>query len=362
MGVKLQTNGQYGVSFHKRHPITNKPVSLKRRNIKTKAQAERVYRELILKVEESFRKKVVPAWASFLDEYFEHAKVSGLSNMTVYNRERVLRRHTQPIWNERLVNEISTEDIRRLLSERLGPNAESHRKFFIKCVRGAFQYALERNFVLRNPTPQLKFKLSDKIRGVLNCEQILTLLRKAQELDWPWYPHYFVALFTGLRNGEMYALTWDKVNLEKRQILVNCSWSSKDGLKSTKSGDDRIVEIPLSLLPLLNEMKLQSFDCEYVLPRLSKWDKGEQARELRLFLKSLALPEIRFHDLRASWATMLLSNGVAASKVMAMGGWKDMDTMMIYMRKAGIDIQGATHVLDGMQVHGASMGVVLEMR
>lgn len=33
-------------------------------------------------------------------------------------------------------------------------------------------------------------------------------------------------------------------------------------------------------------------------------------------------------------------------KVMAMGGWKDMMTMMIYMRKAGIDTRGATKCLD----------------
>lgn len=120
----------------------------------------------------------------------------------------------------------------------------------------------------------MKFKLNDKIRGVLTEEQILTLLRKSQELDWPWYQHYSVALFTGLRNGEMYALTWDKVDLEKRQIIVNCSWSSKDGLKSTKSGDDRIVEIPRPLLPVLMELKIQSAGGDYVLPRLEKWDRG----------------------------------------------------------------------------------------
>lgn len=78
--------------------------------------------------------------------------------------------------------------------------------------------------------------------------------------------------------------------------------------------------------------------------------------------ESLGLPEIRFHDLRASWATMLLAKGVAPSKVMAMGGWKDMDTMLIYMRKAGIDIKGSTQVLDGMQTHGVPAGSVVELR
>ena len=61
-----------------------------------------------------------------------------------------------------------------------------------------------------------------------------------------------------------------------------------------------------------------------------------------MFLVGIGLPPVRFHDLRATWATLMLSKGVAPVKVMSMGGWKDMKTMMIYIRKAGIDIQGIT--------------------
>ena len=165
--------------------------------------------------------------------------------------KKLLRLHTLPFWQDKLINEVGAPDIHRLLNERFSNKAESHKKFFLKCIRGVFNYALEQQLVSRNPTPMMKFKVNDKIRSVLNEDQIMTLLRKAQELNWQWYPHYAVALFSGLRNGEIYSLRWDRVNLEKRQILVNCSWSNKDGFKSTKSGHDRIVEIPLSLLPLL---------------------------------------------------------------------------------------------------------------
>ena len=60
----------------------------------------------------------------------------------------------------------------------------------------------------------------------------------------------------------------------------------------------------------------------------------------------LGLPPVRFHDLRATWATIMLSKGVQPAKVMVMGGWKDMKTMMIYTRKAGIDIRGITDCLN----------------
>lgn len=363
MAIKKEADGTYTVTYSKRNPITRQPVSLKRIKVGTAAEAKRTEMELVVKVNERINRKNVPTWSEFLEKYIQHIQVTGLKNMTVYNRNVTLRHHTLPEWDKKLITEITTQEIYHLLNERLGQNAESHKKFFIKCIKGAFEYAVETGALNRNPTPLLKFKISEKIKSVLNGDQIVHLLQKSQQMDWDWYPHYAVALYTGMRNGELYALTWDKVNLDDRQIKVDCSWTSKDGFKSTKSGDDRIVEIPNPLLPLLRELKMKAIGTsDFVLPRLSKWDKGDQARELRFFLKSVGLPEIRFHDLRASWATLLLSKGVAPSKVMSMGGWKDMDTMMIYMRKAGIDIKNSTSVLDNMVTHGVEEAQVVEMR
>jgi integrase len=127
---------------------------------------------------------------------------------------------------------------------------------------------------------------------------------------------------------------------------VNESWNSKDGFKSTKSGDDRIVEIPKPLLPIIKTALATEPESPFLLPRVHGWIRGEQARQLRQFLLGIGLPQVRFHDLRATWATMLLAKSVAPAVVMKMGGWKDMETMMIYMRKAGLDIKGATDCLD----------------
>lgn len=369
MGIKLDINTKtFVVSYSKRHPISRQPISLVRKGIKSKAEANRVYSELILLIEEKIRKKSVLSWPELLEKYISHLQKQVLINAdeqvtrgTIYKREKTLRRHTSPAWDRKLIDQITGNDIRSQLEAALPDNSESHRKFFLKGIRSVFQYAVDDGLLLRNPTPVIKFKISEKIKSVLNEAQILELLKKAQEQDWEWFYHYAVGLYTGLRSGEMYALPWENVNLELRQLLINCSWSSKDGFKSTKSGHDRVVEIPLPLIPVLNELKLKTYSTGFVLPRIYKWDQGEQARMLRLFLKSNGLPEIRFHDLRASWATMLLGRGVAPSKVMSMGGWSDMKTMMVYMRKAGIDIKGATSCLDDMSILRTQAAEVLQI-
>jgi integrase len=56
-----------------------------------------------------------------------------------------------------------------------------------------------------------------------------------------------------------------------------------------------------------------------------------------------------------------LSKGVEPIKVMTMGGWKDLKTMMIYARKAGVDIKGITSCLSGIHDPAAPMGKVIKM-
>ncbi|MCF8060870.1 MAG: tyrosine-type recombinase/integrase [Bacteriovoracaceae bacterium] len=76
----------------------------------------------------------------------------------------------------------------------------------------------------------------------------------------------------------------------------------------------------------------------------TRW-KNKQARILKYFCKTIGLPEIRFHTLRACFATQLIGSGVAPVKVMKISGWKDLKTLAVYLRLAGIDERGATDVL-----------------
>lgn len=158
-------------------------------------------------------------------------------------------------------------------------------------------------------------------------------------------PIWALACFTGMRNGELFALSWNKVDLKKRVMLVDCSWTKENGYKETKSGDDRIVEIAHSLMLLMSDLH-KNKTTEFVLPRVQGWESGEQARYLKWFLEEINLPTIRFHDLRASWATIMLSKGVEPIKVMKICGWKDLKTMSYYLRLSDIDEKGVTEGLN----------------
>lgn len=362
MAIKLNKNGRWGVSYHKRHPITRIPFSARRTNIKSESEAKRVFAKLVLQVENKLKESVIPTWSVVLNEFHTHQKDSGISQRTIYSYQKCLEKYTLPKWTDRRLDELSRAEIRELIDSSFQNCADSHKHYVIKCIRAVFNYAVEQCYVSENPTPQFKFKHKEKLKGVLTESQARILLERAREFNHEWYAIWASALYTGMRNGELYALTWENVNLDDRMIKVCRSWNRQDGFKDTKSGDDRILEIPLALVPVLNDLKIhEDVWGGFVLPRLDKWAKGEQARDLRMFLMGLGLPPMRFHDLRATWATILLTKGVEPIKVMKMGGWKDLETMMIYVRKAGVDIKGATDCL-ALHEHQKRLADVVSIR
>jgi integrase len=350
MGIKLDPiKRTYTVSYSKRKTGVNQmPVSLTRTGFKTEREAKQAFNNLVIEVEMRIKAKIVPTWSKIVEDFERASSERGLTRKTIDGQITTLRGHTFEVWADKLVTDITRTEIHRQFIAKVGHSSQANQQYVLKCIRLAFEFAVDSGFIPANPTPKIHFRAGDKIRKVLTAEQVGRLLNMARELDHQWYPHWAFASYTGMRNGELYALTWNKVDLDKNLILVDSAWNSKDGFKSTKSGDDRLVEIAPGLLPVIRDLKRQSIGLDFVLPRVHLWDHGDQARALRLFLAGMGLPVVRFHDLRATWATILLSKGIEPIKVMKMGGWKDMKTMMIYVRKAGIDISGA---MSGFTLH-----------
>jgi integrase len=79
---------------------------------------------------------------------------------------------------------------------------------------------------------------------------------------------------------------------------------------------------------------------------LGYWNKGQQAKVLRCFLKGIGIKDVKFHALRACFATQLLAKNIPPAVVMKICGWKNLKTMEFYVRLAGINEAGATEVLN----------------
>ncbi len=155
-----------------------------------------------------------------------------------------------------------------------------------------------------------------------------------------------MALLTGMRSGELYALLWADIDWENNAITVSKSYDGRfNVIKSTKAGYWRTVPISAELRTLLMGIRVQTDGRPHVLPRPRMWQMGLQAQELRKFCLGVGLPSVRFHALRACFATQLIRNGVPPIQIQKICGWKDLKTMQRYIRLAGIEVTGATEAL-----------------
>ena len=70
-------------------------------------------------------------------------------------------------------------------------------------------------------------------------------------------PVWMMAVFTGMRSGELYALRWQDIDFESRLISVNKQWTNKDGIALTKTRLSRVTPISSDSFSLFERREAQ---------------------------------------------------------------------------------------------------------
>lgn len=213
-------------------------------------------------------------------------------------------------------------------------------------IRKIFEYAVIEGLIARNPALGISVPVPQVTQAVLTASEAQKFLREAKAVNHEFYEIWAFALLTGMRSGELYGLKPGDIDREARILNVRRSWSSKDGFGPTKSRQTRVVDVCDDLEMLMREMDVKyGREREFVLPHPWRWTQGLQAGVTRNFCKSIGVTSVKFHDLRATFITNLLSQGVSIAQVMSMVGHRELNTTNRYLRLAGADIKGAAQSL-----------------
>ncbi len=341
----------YDVQVSARHPITNKRHFLRRR-AENKWQATDLERTLRQELEAQLNGNTFPTWDSFVAAYEQNCLCNKAAS-TRYNELALLNHHVNPYFHLKLINQITEGDIRDIIG-RIDPSRSLSLKHNLrKCLGNVFNYAIDCRYIQVNPCSRVKLpKIPEPSLNILTDQQIRIFLKKAEESGLEWFPIWAVAIYTGLRNGELIALRYKHIehNEGKAVIKVQESWTKQGGYKPfTKNKQCRTVPINKEVQRVLEQLKAKNPDAspdDFVLPQIPTWKQGDAAKDLRAFLSGCGLPIIRFHDLRACFISQCLLHGIQPSVVMKMVGHADMKTMMRYCRHTGSDVLGQTDVLD----------------
>lgn len=325
--------------------------------IKSEAEARREEKKLIQKISKEIQhqdnKGLV--WATIVNLWEQEVKMGYLLNVSRKCADEyvsIINKWTKD-WSGVYASDITKAEGRDLILRLQNSDlSQAYQKKIKNIINNVFEWGIEYKHIkgrFEGPMKGLIVKVSEeKPPDILTLEEIKKFLLSAKILNNKWYSVWSVAILTGMRSGELHALTWDQIDLEKNLIMVDRSYdSTSKTISSTKGRYWRTVPINASLRSLLIEIKVDSSSVgmKNVLPRFKEWDNGDQAVPLKTFLKSINVKPIKFHALRACFATQMLANGVPAAVVMKIGGWKKSSTMDIYLRLAGVDTKGATDSL-----------------
>ena len=192
-------------------------------------------------------------------------------------------------------------------------------------IASAMKLAREQKLIATDPTEGCALpKVEHREMKTLPVEQLASFLREAKESGV--FELYYVELATGLRRGELLGLKWEDLDLDRGNLRVKRQVARING---------EVVEAPLKTknayrtLPLardtvdvLNQQKKKVGSCPWVFPGSTGGPMSPDSvlHMLHRVLKRAGLPRVRFHDLRHTFATLALQNGVDVKTVSGMLG------------------------------------------
>ena len=282
------------------------------------------------------------------DRFLEEKMISKEPTTVAWYR-RQLTQHVRPKLGHLKLRDIRAHDVRTLLREArntsngsrqgepLGP--ATLRNLHV-AVRAVLEWGVGQG--------DIAFNVADKVappaqpdveRVVVRVEGIGALLAAAEGTELSTIVP--VAIGTGLRRGELAALRWCDVDLERGTLRVRRAAANCDGkviLKAPKTKrSQRLDSMPAFVVAAMRRQKEEQFarlvllhggdelaarraqsrEDAVVFDRLDgrSWDPNEMSRQFSRLVRRKKLPPLRLHDLRHSYASLAFAAGVPLSVV-----------------------------------------------
>ena len=176
-------------------------------------------------------------------------------------------------------------------------------------------------------------------------------LASASAKNDKYFPLWHLALATGMRRGELLGLQWSDIDLKEGTIKVQRQAVEVNGYMQlgevkTVAGKRRI-DLPAETVRLLRKLKLKTAakgPLVFATRNGKPWTGERVSRRFKIAVKEAKVPELSFHELRHTHATLLLVEGVSPKVVQERLGHS----------RVGVTLDIYSHVLPSLQAEAAA--------
>lgn len=341
---------------------SGKRIQRAKGGFKTKKEAQEYLVNAINEVNQgTYLQPSKEEFSIFIDRWFNTYYKRNVAETTADISWCLIKGHLIPYFNKQVISSITTYQLDCFYNEKLeeGYSAKTIRELH-SLLRRAFEQAIKWSLLKFNPainaTPP---KEKTKERHTWSKNDIKKFIDTAKLSEEATI--YIIAIFTGMRRGEILGLKWQDIDFDLKKIYVTRSLAfiSEKGLflKDVKTSKSRRQ---ISLSPYIIDV----FKQHQVIQNNFKEKLGEDyldkglvftsingnfkdprnlLREFSRLTKKAGLIKISFHDLRHTHATLLLKNGENPKVVSERLGHS----------RVGITLDLYSHVTDDIQEEAA---------
>lgn len=280
---------------------------------KTEAQAALItVKADILRGEFKIRKAKQILFKDFAEKYLKYSKKhkkSWRSDQTSLNKLKAFFKDTR-------LSKISPGLIDDYKLKRVDEVKPASVNRELACLKFMFSLAKKWDYADRNPVREVKLFRERKIdMRILDKEEISRLIEAS---NTHLKPIIIIALNTGMRKGEILNLCWRDIDFDKLFIFV----------KETKSDIPRKIPMNSFVMQTLKGIKRES---EFVFYNLDTKKRIKNVKSsFKTACRKIGVPNLRFHDLRHTAATYMVTGGVDLVTVSEILGHSDIKMTVRY--------------------------------
>lgn len=335
------------------NPQTGHTVQIKKQGYITKIDALNAYYDYCKKIVNGDYNFIENKSYKFVEVYELWSKIykTTVKESTYATTVRYFNDHILNLLGSLYIDKIGVVNCQKAVYEWYEQAPRTFKRF-MRYASNVFDFAIKNDFIEQNPMkkvmiPRIK-EVAEKPKDFYSRDELINFLICARKESFEQYIFFRVLAFSGMRAGELLALTWNDVNFDKRLISVNKT--ATNGINNRRFISDstktisgvRVLDMDTETMKELRQWRLiqqkkmlkLGFNFlgkdNYVFPsnrntlsyasRPTKWNIN--------ICKKYHLRHIKLHGFRHTHATLLSEANVPPIRAKERLGHKDIQTTL----------------------------------